>query len=499
MDTLGLYVARILILLMGYHFIFPMALYGQGYDKKAKNLDFPNENLEQSFPNIIIITVDNVGYGDYKLYNKRSPIITPNLDRIAAEGAVLTNFYTAGATCTTSRATLLTGRIPQRNKLDYQMNGLADNYGIGLRQSEILLPQVIKNSPGNYATAAFGKWNIGFAPGSRPTDRGFDEYLGIVSGNADHFTHVYAGNPDLYHNTEAVSRSGEYSTDMFANAAIDFIKTNAKMSRPWFIYLPFDAPHSPGQRNIPPDELPIFKAPDAAFEPYGISPDEKDPIMRYHVVVTAIDRAIGRLLSTLDSLDISKDTFIFFYSDNGANVKAVQERIMGVQFSTNTPLRGGSSTLYEGGIRIPAVVKWGNKIKPGSLINTRLWSPDFFTACVKLSGAELPADRVIDGKNPLPVLLGETAFSPHATLYFEIGEFDALHWGDWKIVRENTNDAWQLFNIKEDVSEANDLALSRPDLVQKLRETFSQKQREVQHASAIEENKRVVQTNNYIY
>jgi len=445
------------------------------------------DNPSSPFPNILIITVDNVGYGDYSLYNKSSPIITPNLERIAREGAVLTNFYTAGATCTVSRAALLTGRLPQRNKLDYQLAGLAGNYGIGLRQSEMLIPQVLKTSPGNYATAAFGKWNIGFAPGSRPTDRGFDEYLGIVSGNADHFTHVYAGNPDLYHNTESVDRRGEYSTDLFADAAMDFIKKNTQLSKPWFIYLPFDAPHSPGERNVAPDEPNVFKAPDEAFEPYGLSPAEKDPVKRYHVVVTAIDKAIGRVLNTLDSLDISKDTFIFFYSDNGANLSAVQKRIVGVEFSSNAPFRGGRSTLYEGGIRVPALMKWGDKIKGGSVIDTRLWSLDLFTACVKLARADLPQDRVIDGMNPLPVFLGETTASPHATLYFEIGKFTALHWGDWKIIRENATMPWQLFNIKEDNAEVNDLAAVRPDLVKKLSDAFNQKQNEIQHSLEIKE------------
>lgn len=448
------------------------------------------ENSNQGYPNIIIITVDNVGYGDYKLYNKSSPIITPTLDRIAREGAVLTNFYTAGATCTVSRATLLTGRIPQRNRLDYQLAGLSGNYGIGLRQSEILIPQVLKRGPGNYATAAFGKWNIGFAPGSRPTDRGFDEYLGIVSGNADYFTHVYSGNPDLYYNTESVDRRGEYSTNMFANAAIEFIKKNTLISKPWFIYLPFDAPHSPQEGNVAPGEMNIFEAPDYAFKPYGLSPDEKDPKKRYNVVVTAIDMAIGRLLNTLDSLGVSKNTFIFFYSDNGANVRSVQESIVGVQFSSNGMLRGGRNTLYEGAIRVPALVKWPGKISPGTLINTQIWSPDIFTACVKLAKAELPQDRFIDGMNPLPVLKGETMYSPHAALYFEIGNFDALIWGNWKIVRESSDKPWQLFNLQKDISESNDLALSRPDLVKKLSEAFAQQKTEISHSGELEDNKK---------
>ncbi len=456
--------------------VFCTSLYSEQSSRK-----FNSSN--SSYPNILIITVDNIGYGDYNLFNPKSKIITPALEKMAKEGAILTGFYSAGATCTVSRATLLTGRLPQRNQLNHQLSGIAGNYGIGLRQSEILLPMVIKNSPGDYATAAFGKWNIGFAPGSRPTDRGFDEFLGIVSGNADHFTHVYAGKHDLYHNTEPVNRRGEYSTDMFANATTDFIIENTAKSKPWFIYLPFDAPHSPGERNIEPGEINKFQAPDYAFEPYDFSPDETDPAKRYMAVITAIDMALGRILNTLDSLNISENTFIFFYSDNGANVGAIQERITGTQFSSNSPFRGGRSTLYEGGIRIPAIVKWKGKIKSGSKIDTRLWSPDLFTACAKLTGSEMPQDRFIDGMNPIPVLTGKTKYSPHATLFFEIGKFSALHWADWKIVRDRPDSPWQLYNLK------NDLSSQSEDIVKKLSAAFEQKKAELENDQQLELSK----------
>src|SRR5690606_26143881 len=256
-------------------FLFIIVFLGFGKQVQAVENDHP--------PNILIITVDNIGYGDFSVYNKNSPIITPNIERLAREGARLTNFYTAGATCTVSRASLLTGRIPRRHKLVEQLSGIPGNYGIGLRHSEILIPSMLKKAPVEYATGAFGKWNIGFAPGSRPTERGFDEYMGIASGNADHFSHVYAGKKDLYHNTESINREGEYSTDLFANAAIAFIEANTGQSKPWFVYLPFDAPHHPGERNIGPEEENIWKAPDYAFEPYGISSEEKNPKKRFKI------------------------------------------------------------------------------------------------------------------------------------------------------------------------------------------------------------------------
>lgn len=430
-------------------------------------------------PNILIITVDNVGYGDFSIYNKKSPIITPNIERLAKEGVRLTNFYTASPTCTVSRASLLTGRIPQRHELVDQLNGISGNYGIGLRQSEILIPMILKKAPVEYATGAFGKWNIGFAPGSRPTERGFDEYLGIASGNADHFSHVYAGKPDLHHNTETISRNGEYSTDLFANSAIDFIKKNSSHDRPWFVYLPFDAPHFPVDRNIGPDEENIWKAPDYAFKPYKISPKEKNPKKRFNAVVTAVDMAIGRVLDSLDSLGISENTFIFLYSDNGAFYP-------NLDVQSNAPLKGAGVTLWEGGIRVPAIARWPGKIKENSVIDTRLWSLDLFPACAKLANAELPKDRFIDGMNPLPALCRATTYSPHATLFFEYRNFAALLWDDWKIIKEDPKEEWQLFNLKKDLSETTNLASERKDIVKKLSSAFEQKKREIKSYLEIE-------------
>lgn len=432
-------------------------------------------------PNILIITVDNVGYGDLTVYNEDSPIFTPHIENLASQGATLTSFYTAGATCTVSRASLLTGRIPRRHTLVEQLTGIEGNYGIGLRQSEILIPEMLKKGEVEYATGAFGKWNIGFAPGSRPTERGFDEYLGIASGNADHYTHVYAGKKDLYHNTESINREGEYSTDLFANAAIDFIENQSAQSKPWFVYLPFDAPHHPGDRNIGPEEENVWKAPDYAFEPYGLSPDETDPRKRFNAVVTAIDMAIGRVMDKLDELGIAENTFVFFYSDNGAFYPYIES---GIQ--SNHPLKGAGVTLWEGGIRVPALVRWPGNIEAGSVIDTRLWSLDIFPACAKLTQAELPQDRFIDGKNPLPALTGESSHSPHATLFFEYRNFAALHWGNWKIIREGDDEDWQLYNLENDISETTNLAKSQPKIASKLSAAFDQKQREIIHYLEIE-------------
>jgi len=435
-----------------------------------------SDKSKNQAPNILIITVDNLGYGDLNIYNNDSPAKTPNIDRLASQGARLTSFYTASPTCTASRAALLTGRIPQRNGLDYQLPGIEGNYGIGLSHSEILIPQIIKNSPGQYVTGAFGKWNIGFAPGSRPTERGFDEFLGHASGNMDYYSHYYRDKHDLYHNTEEIYRTGEYSSDLFANAAINFIREKTNNSVPWFVYLPFNAPHFPGAKNKAPGQANIWQAPDWAFhKAYGLSPDEPDPEKRYHAVLTALDNAIGNVLEVLDSLGIEDDTFVFLYSDNGAFRLGRP-----VDIGINDPLREGGVTCWEGGLRVPAFARWPGKIEANSIISTPLWSPDILVASAKLAGAELPTDRVLDGKDPLPVLTGKTDVSPHEFLFFQFEEHAALRKGDWKIVRTKPDQPWQLYNIEEDITESENKASERPDLVEMLSRAFNMKQAEIQ-------------------
>ena len=419
-------------------------------------------------PNILIITVDNLGYGDLRCYNPESTIVTPHLDRLAKQSARLTSYYTASPTCTVSRACLLTGRIAQRHGLTKQLPGVEGNYGVGLNHKEILIPQILKNAPTPYATGCFGKWNIGFAKGSRPTERGFDEFTGNASGNIDYYHHNYNERHDLYKGTEELHLEGTYSTDIFADAAIDFIGRKSKTGRPWFCYLPFNSPHFPSKGNKRPGQPNIWQAPDWAFEVYGLKPDESDPKKRYDAVVTALDRAIGRVLDALDTAGVTKDTFLFFMSDNGG-FRLGRE---GLDIGSNAPLRHGGVTCWEGGLRVAAMARWPGKIQAGSVISEPFWSPDILVACAELAGARLPDDRPYDGKNPLP-LLTQGARSPHESFFFIYGKHAALREGDWKIVRETPNQAWQLFNLANDLEESHNLAPDQPEQVARLKAVFA--------------------------
>jgi arylsulfatase A len=421
-----------------------------------------------AWTNILLITADNLGYGDLPCYNPESSIRTPNLDRLAAEGARLTNFYTASPTCTVSRACLLTGRISQRHGLVNQLSGVEGNYGVGLRPTEILIPQILKTAQTPYATGCFGKWNIGFAEGSRPTDRGFDEFVGHASGNLDYYHHHYREKHDLYHGNDELHREGEYATDIFADAAIDFIRRQTQSDRPWFCYLPFNAPHFPTAGNKRAGQPNVWQAPNWAFAACDTSPQETDPKKRYDVVVYALDHAIGRVLTALEEVGAVSNTLVFFMSDNGA-FRLGRE---GLDVGSNKPLRQGGVTCWEGGLRVAALARWPGKIQAGTVRSEPFWSPDLLVASAKIAGAKLPDQVVLDGKNPLP-LLTQGLPSPHDSFYFSFRKHAALRQGEWKILRQHPDQPWQLFHLSVDPSEKKNMASVQALRVAELEQAFN--------------------------
>lgn len=418
-------------------------------------------------PNVLIMTADNLGYGDLKCYNPASEIATPHLNQLATQGVRLTSFYTASPTCTVSRACLLTGRIAQRHGLTRQLAGVLGNYSVGLNQSEVLLPAILKTAPTPYATGCFGKWNIGFAAGSRPTERGFDEFVGHASGNLDYYHHHYREQHDLYRGVEPLQREGDYATDIFADAAVEFIGRQSARGTPWFCYLPFNAPHFPVAGNKRPAQPNVWQAPDWAFAHYGWSPDEPDPRRRYAAVVFALDAACGRVLAALDRAGVAENTLLFFCSDNGA----FRLDRPGIDVGSNDPLRHGGVTCWEGGLRVAAFARWPGKIPAGTVVDQPCWSPDLLVTAAKVAGADLPGDRTFDGRDIRQVLAGRGK-SPHDSLFFQYKTHAAVRQGDWKIVREDPSHAWRLFHLHEDRSEANDLAATHPEKLQELAACF---------------------------
>jgi arylsulfatase A-like enzyme len=412
-------------------------------------------------PYIVIMTADNLGYGDLGCYGN-TVMRTPHVDHLATQSVRCTDFYTASPTCTVSRACLLTGRYPQRHGLLNQLPGLEGNYGVGLRQSERTIGQFLK--PLGYRTACFGKWNIGFAPGSRPTERGFDEFLGHASGNIDYYSHIYNGRLDMHRGIEPVRVEG-YSVDLFADAACEFIERNA--DEPFFIYLPFNAPHFPNASNKAPGQPNIWQAPDRAFKAYGYDPNTTDRRQRYRAVVTALDEAIGRVLAQLDTSGLAEHTLVVFFSDNGAFMLENK----GLEVASNDPLRDGGVTLFEGGIRVPCIVRWPARLTAGSVCREPLLSCDFLPMAVAAAGGNLPGDRTFDGADPTAALAGEAA-SPHDALYFEFRKHSAMRKGRYKIVRTDPKAAFQLYDLQADLGETTDVTASHPELAEKMQTEF---------------------------
>ncbi|QDT86201.1 sulfatase-like hydrolase/transferase [Gimesia chilikensis] len=423
---------------------------------------------KQQRPNILLITADNLGYGDLGCYGNKV-MQTPRLDQLAREGARLTDFYTASPTCTVSRATLLTGRYPQRIGLNHQLSA-DENYADGLRQSERLIPQYLK--PQGYRTACFGKWNVGFSKGSRPTERGFGEFFGFAAGNIDYYHHYYAGRHDLWRGVNEVFEKG-YSTELFADEACRFITENQK--RPFFIYLPFNAPHFPSKRNKQPGQGNEWQAPDSAFAAYGYSPETKDPRKRYRAVVTALDTAIGRVLDQLDTCGLRDNTLVIWYSDNGAFM--LKDR--GLEVASNKPLRDGGVTLWEGGIRVPAIVRYPGRIEAGSVNSSPLISLDILPTLIAVSGGERPADRTLDGKNMLPVLEHPEAAEPR-TFFFQYRKYAAVRHANYKLLRTNPDKPFMLFDLDQDLSETTDLADQKPKIAKQMKAAYAAWEQRVQ-------------------
>jgi arylsulfatase A-like enzyme len=438
------------------------------------SLLLPNiSNSAQNFkkPNIVIMFLDNIGYGDLGCYGNES-MKTPKIDKLASEGVKCTDFYIGSPSCMPSRGALLTGRHPLRNGLNEQLYKIDETKQIALSHYEIILPRYLAKA--GYISGCFGKWNLGFAPGSRPTDRGFDEYFGNISGNCDYYTYIYNGRNDLYRNTKPAKAKG-YSTYIFADAACEFIKRNK--DRPFFCYVPFNAAHYPNPKNKPLGTPCIWQAPDKAFKRYGYSPKTLDERKRYQAVVTALDDGVGRVLDRLERFKLDENTIVFLISDNGAFL--IPSR--GLECASNKPLKAGGTTLWEGGIRVPCIVRWPGRLIAGTVCREPLISMDIVPMALKAARLPLPSDRVLDGKDPTATLTGRAA-SPHKYLYWSWGsQSNAIRKGRYKLIRErnSTNKDWQLFDLQTDIGETANLIAAKPEIAEQLKAEYKRWEKEV--------------------
>jgi len=418
---------------------------------------------EATPPNVVIIFVDDLGYDDLGCFWTARPepgyekIETPHLDAMAAGGVRFTDFYVAASVCTPSRAALVTGCYPQRVGLAGPTLVLHPNSTIGISDDEVTIAELLKAR--GYATACIGKWHLGHLTPFLPTRHGFDRYYGIPYSNDM--------KPSVLMRDEAVIEQPVVQatlTERYTAEAIRFIKDNK--DKPFFLYLPHTMPHTP----------------------LHISDKFKGKSRRglYGDVVECLDWSVGRILDTLAELGLDKNTLVIFTSDNGPWL------LRGKHGGKAHPLRAGKCTTYEGGMRVPCIMRWPGSIPAGSVCSEVATTMDLLPTVAGLAGAAVPQDRIIDGRNIRPLMTGAAdAKSPHdAFYYYHKYTLQAVRSGKWKLMFRRTTSQeypyrWpgmkkhghkneaipdSLYDLEADIGETTNVIAEHPDVAQRLRD-----------------------------
>ncbi len=455
--------------------------------------------------NIVLIVSDDQGYHDLGVLLPE--LQTPALDRLANEGVRLTSFYVAWPACTPSRAAFLTGRYPQRNGVYDMIRNEAPDYGHkyspaeyavtferigGMDTREVILPAYLKSV--GYTSGIFGKWDLGSLRRFLPLQKGFDEFYGLVNTGIDFYTHERYGVPSMYRdNTPTEEDKGTYCTWLFEREALRFL--NAHHTKPFFLYMPFNAPHGASglephvrsgtqapkeYRDMYPIEGPRFEpgaiakySPASPYAGEGKRKTREARLQEYRACVTAMDKSIGSVLDFLDAKNLSENTLVIFFSDNGGSGGA-----------DNGPLRGHKGDTWEGGIRVPCLVRWpAGKIPAGSVSDEFLTSlellPTLATAVgipveekdgLRAVGASGSSVTLVDGFDMLPVLRGE-AKSPRKEMFWKRKDSLGGRVGNWKYVQMRGEQ--YLFDLSNDLGEKNDLSKSNPEQFEKMKARFA--------------------------
>lgn len=413
-------------------------------------------------PNIIVIVADDLGYGDLSSYG--SPYATPNIDQLARDGVRFTQGYATAALCSPSRAGLLTGRYQQRFGHEYQ---LYDNVRDGVDAAQPTLARALREA--GYRTALYGKWHLGMMPERQPLQMGFDQFFGILGGQAPYAAEsrpdvvsspapalqprFYAVTPasQYQQNGRPVDRP-DYSTTAFTEHALRFIDQNK--DRPFFLMLTYTAPHVPLQAT----QAQLAKAAEI-----------QDPEMRlYRAVINELDAGVGQIRDRLARNGLTEDTMIVFVSDNGCPdyVKEV---------CANNPLNGWKRYLTEGGVRVPYMMAWPGKIRAGQTYEKAVSTLDIFPTVVAAADATGDPERPTDGRNLLPYVQGLAKGQPHERLYWRSLPSYAIRSGDWKLLVNagpKGETVTMLFNLADDRSEKRDLSRQYPEIVTRLNQEW---------------------------
>ncbi len=430
-------------------------------------------------PHILHIVADDLGWKDVG-FNGCTDIRTPNIDRLAAEGAVLSQFY-AQSMCTPTRAAMMTGRYPYRYGLQTAVIPSVSAYG--LDTDEWLMPQALKEA--GYTTAIIGKWHLGHADKKWwPRQRGFDYQYGAMIGELDYFTHEEHGVLDWFRDNQPVVEEG-YTTTLIGKDAARLIE-NHNPAVPLYLYLTFNAPHTP------------YQAPQEYIDRY---PDIAEPTRRiYAGMISCLDDEIGRVVNALERAGMRERTIIIFHSDNGGTRNAMFSGVMAdmskiVLPCDNGPYREGKGTLFEGGSRVCAFVNWPGKIAKGR-VDGMIHAVDLFPTLAALAGAPTTRSKPLDGLNVWETL-SRNAPSPRDEIVYNIEPFRAaIRQGDWKLIwRTTLPQSVDLYNLAEDPSETNNLAPKHPDIVDRMKARIDELSRDAAKPLFLLDQFKVIQTN----
>ncbi|UCD27499.1 MAG: sulfatase-like hydrolase/transferase [Planctomycetota bacterium] len=399
-------------------------------------------NQDGSRPNIVVMVSDDQGYADISCYDHPKEVSTPNIDRLAEQGVRFTSGYASAYVCAPTRAGLLTGRYQQRFGFY-----TASDSRTGMPLSEITVADVLKKE--GYATGVFGKWHLGIEPEYHPMKRGFDEFYGFLGHGAhDYFnlkrTDAYTS---IYRNEEIIDDTG-YLTDNLGREAVSFIERHHK--RPFFLYLPFNAVHWP------------LQAPEGDIKRFDTGDKERDILM---AMLGRMDSAVGRVLEALARSGADKNTLIFYFSDNGGAKR---------NKSNNGVLRDYKHSVYEGGLRVPFLVSWPGKLPKGEVCSEPVICLDIMPTICAAVGVKLPDGRIYDGKNMLPLLVGEAKGPLHEALFWDGGKRDgkwAVRMDRWKLLKDKGD--LELYDLEADIGEKNDRAGRHPEIVKRLQRRYT--------------------------
>ncbi|MBI1357902.1 MAG: sulfatase-like hydrolase/transferase [Acidobacteria bacterium] len=447
----------------------------------------PPEASGPARPNIVFILADDLGYGETGPYGQ-TVVPTPYLDRLAAEGMLFTDAYSGGAVCAPSRSVLMsglhTGHSPVR----------ANGGGNPIQADDWTIAQVLQ--PAGYVSAGFGKWGLGdIGTTGVPWEHGFTEFFGYLHQVHAHFYYPeYLWKNDQKFPLEGNQRGvaqGKYSADVIHEQALAFLRNHARLSQalrdqspenresPLFLYLAYTLPH--GEYQVPEDSLAPFhgRFDEKPIPAQGEHAAQPEPLAAYAGMISRLDRQVGEVMKTLDELGMAENTLVIFTSDNGPSPPYGDLET----FDSNGPLRGRKGQLYEGGIRVPFLVRWKGRIAPGVQSNRPIGFWDVLPTLAELAGTQPP--QAIDGVSFAPTLLGENAQPDrNGPLYWEHpgGQFEdvyqAVRLGDWKGIRTAAGKPLELYNLAEDIGETRDLSGDQPEIVQQLEAAMAEQHAE---------------------